>query len=232
MMTALDYNATINLFGTLPRNSWVILSIVAFCILVLIALAIAWFQSLPRKWEMSDLAKELGLNFSIDNISTSSKPLPKFRFIYNPHWFSYNIIWGKWRNYSVVIFDYDSRNDHDHCSTTYVFLAPDFRMKPFTMRPETAEDKIADFFGFGDIDFESIDFSENFHVSSQDRRWTYDFFNTKMINFLQKYKVKRLECNGRYLTISPGRKRLSRVKIKARLHLLAKLVELTPSLCE
>ncbi|MEM8944533.1 MAG: hypothetical protein AAGD11_05055 [Planctomycetota bacterium] len=57
--------------------------------------------------------------------------------------------------------------------------APDLRV-----RREHLFDRMASFVGFDDIDFESAEFSDKFHVKSSDKRFAYDVIHPRMMDFL------------------------------------------------
>jgi hypothetical protein len=65
-----------------------------------------------------------------------------------------------------------------------VILASDVALLPLTIRPEGFLDKVGEFFGFDDIDFESAEFSRRFHVSAGDRKWAFDVLHARAIEFL------------------------------------------------
>ncbi len=52
------------------------------------------------------------------------------------------------------------------------------------IRGEHGLDKFAAFLGFEDIDFESAEFSDRFHVSGNDKRFAYDLIDARMMEFL------------------------------------------------
>jgi len=43
---------------------------------------------------------------------------------------------------------------------------------------------VTEFFGFDDIDFESAEFSRQFHVTAADKRWAYDIIHQRMMEYL------------------------------------------------
>ncbi len=55
---------------------------------------------------------------------------------------------------------------------------------PLAIRREHLGDRIGDFFGQQDINFESAEFSRRFHVSSADRKWAYDVIHAGTIDYL------------------------------------------------
>jgi len=65
-----------------------------------------------------------------------------------------------------------------------VFLDTDTPVIPLHIRPEHIFDKVGEFFGHEDIDFESYEFSKRFHVSSSDRKWAYDVIHQGTMDYL------------------------------------------------
>jgi len=59
-----------------------------------------------------------------------------------------------------------------------------FPVIPLVIRREHAFDRVGEFFGLDDIDFESAEFSRKFHVSSSDRKWAYDVIHTRTMEYL------------------------------------------------
>jgi len=55
---------------------------------------------------------------------------------------------------------------------------------PLQIRREHAFDRVGEFMGFNDIDFESAEFSRRFHVSSSDRKWAYDVIHGETMEYL------------------------------------------------
>jgi hypothetical protein len=100
---------------------------------------------------------------------------------------------GQWQEKQFVGFDYhyetysrDSkgrRQTHHHHFSGVILTSP-IPLKPLYIRPEGFFDKITEFFGADDIDFESAEFSRKFYVKSPDRRWAYDVIHTRMMEFL------------------------------------------------
>jgi hypothetical protein len=55
---------------------------------------------------------------------------------------------------------------------------------PLAIRREHVFDRMGEFFGHDDIDFESSEFSRRFHVSAADRKWAYDVIHTATMDYL------------------------------------------------
>ncbi len=107
--------------------------------------------------------------------------------------YAYNIIEGNLDGRALLAFDYhysthssDSkgrrRTHHHHFSA--VILQPAHPLRTLHIRPENIFDKIGEFFGANDIDFESAEFSRRFCVKADDRKWAYDVLHARAIEFI------------------------------------------------
>jgi hypothetical protein len=65
-----------------------------------------------------------------------------------------------------------------------IILESGVPLKPLSIRSEGASDRLAEFFGFDEIKFESAEFSRAFHVKSPDRKWAYDVLHPRAMEFL------------------------------------------------
>ncbi|HPF70062.1 MAG TPA: hypothetical protein PLQ13_05270 [Candidatus Krumholzibacteria bacterium] len=65
-----------------------------------------------------------------------------------------------------------------------VVMEAGFVTIPLEIRREHVLDKVGEFLGAGDIDFESAEFSRTFHVASPDRKWAYDVIHTRTMEYL------------------------------------------------
>ncbi|MEN6625589.1 MAG: hypothetical protein ABFD69_05095 [Candidatus Sumerlaeia bacterium] len=107
--------------------------------------------------------------------------------------YAYNMITGQWQGFPLTAFDYhyethttDSkgrRHTNDHYFSAAILGSP-VPLKPLLIRPEGFFDKIGEFFGHDDIDFESAEFSRRFFVKAEDRKWAYDVLHARAIEFL------------------------------------------------
>jgi len=99
-----------------------------------------------------------------------------------------NIITGRFQGHPVTLFDYKYVTGHGKNRTTHnrgvVILACEFPTVPLHIRREHAFDKVGEFFGADDIDFESAEFSRKFFVKSGDRKWAYDVIHTRTMEYL------------------------------------------------
>ena len=100
------------------------------------------------------------------------------------------VLKGEHRGRPVTCLDYryvtgsgKNRRTHRHA---VVIVETGHPVIPLVIRREHVLDRVGEFFGHDDIDFESAEFSRAFHVSSSDRKWAYDVIHTRtMAHLLQ-----------------------------------------------
>lgn len=72
--------------------------------------------------------------------------------------------------------------------------------------PESMLNRFSGVSGYGDINFESVEFSRLYKVRSSDRRLAYDICNTAMMEYLVSASGTTIEIEGHWLaTITAGR---------------------------
>jgi hypothetical protein len=97
------------------------------------------------------------------------------------------------------------RRTHHHWFSAAI-VETGLPLKPLAIRSESFLDKIAEFAGFDDIDFESSEFSRKFHVSSPDRRWAFDVIHQQTMEFLLAMPRFSIQMHGsRVLARQSGR---------------------------
>lgn len=89
---------------------------------------------------------------------------------------------------ALDLFDFRYVTGHGKNRQTHRYavaiLSLPFPVKSLRLRPENAFDKVGEFLGAEDIDFESAEFSRRFFVSANDRKWAYDIIHARMMEFL------------------------------------------------
>jgi hypothetical protein len=90
----------------------------------------------------------------------------------------------------VVCFDFQyttgsgkNRRTHNH---GVAILELEHPVIPLSIRREHVFDKVGEFLGADDIDFESAEFSRKFFVKSPDKKWAYDVIHARTMEFLMQ----------------------------------------------
>lgn len=166
---------------------------------ILAAAGLVWslYAASQRRKELAAWASSHGLGFDSAKDSALESWLPDFDCLRRGHSrYGHNHIRGQWNGREFLGFDYhyvtgSGKNRQTHRFTAVV-LGSDVPLRPLLIRPERFFDKVGEFFGLDDIDFESAEFSRSFYVKSSDRRWAYDVIHTRTMEFLlsaPKFKI-------------------------------------------
>ena len=86
---------------------------------------------------------------------------------------------------------------------SYLLVTLPFAARTTTIRPENFLDRIGEFIGIDDIDFESEAFSRAFHVTGHDKRFAYDLCDPLMMEYLMEtrppaFVLKDADPSGRH----------------------------------
>ncbi len=167
-----------------------------------------------RREELAALALGLGLNYRADNDGSLAD---RFAFLnalaQGSNRYAFNILSGTYQNHEVLVFDYhyethstDSkgrRQTHHHYFSFFILLL----QRSFPELRITREgwlSKIAQAFGFDDIDLESAEFSRAFCVRSKDKRFAYDVCHAQMMEYLLANRDLSIEIEDRALALAFG----------------------------
>ncbi|MFC2079635.1 hypothetical protein ACFLSZ_06615 [Candidatus Bipolaricaulota bacterium] len=164
---------------------------VSILVFVVVAglVVIGWWFGAKRKKELVAWAANAGLTFSSRSDSSYDNRYPEFGCLRRGHSRSAcNIASGSWNGRHLEAFDYRYVTGQGKNRSTHTFsaiiLASGLSLKPLRIRSENAFDKLTEFFGADDIDFESDQFSREFHVKSPDKKWAYDVLHQRTMEFL------------------------------------------------
>ena len=161
--------------------------LVAIVVIVLVGVGI--YRSAQRRKELAAWAHSHGLSFSSAKDHGMDERLGDFKCLRQGHSrYAYNIMEGLWAGASMTAFDYhyatgSGKNESDYHFSA-VILQSSIPLKPLFIRREGLFDKITEFFGHDDIDFESAEFSRTFYVRAPDKRWAYDVIHQRMMEYL------------------------------------------------
>ncbi len=111
---------------------------------------------------------------------------------------------------AVTAFDYRYTTGSGKNRTTHhrqiVVLGLPIHGPRLRLRTENVLDRVASWVGHDDIDFESDAFSRRYHVSADDRRFAYDIFHARLIDYLlMRGDVPSLEMNGSLMLLATTR---------------------------
>jgi len=182
---------------------------VFLAVVAVIAVAL-WFGA-KRKKELAAWASAAGLAFSPSSDRSYDNRYPRFGCLHRGHSRSaYNIASGSWNDRHLEAFDYRYVTGHGKNRTTHTFsaiiLASSLPLKPLRIRPENAFDKLTEFFGADDIDFESDQFSREFHVKGPDKKWAFDVLHQRTMEFLLASPKFSVEFDSEHIVCWRNRK--------------------------
>ena len=214
---------------------------VLFFIFLGIALVVA-IAILGYLWEKKRrdafrlLAQRLGLQY----VSRDTAIPTRYQFLdalrQGENRYAFNVLTGHYRGHPVKAFDYHyethSQDSKGHRQThhhyfSFFLLEQERDFPELRIYPEGFFSKLGHMIGFGDIDFESLEFSRAFCVRSKDRKFAYDICHTRMMEYLLGHRDLSIEIEGRAVAFSFPR-RLNIQEIPDRLNQLVAIRSLFP----
>jgi hypothetical protein len=164
--------------------------IITIAIVVVAAvIAIQMFAASRRRKELAAYARQKGLSFCAEKDRAMKDRYAEFKCLRRGHGqYAVNVMAGELQGLPVNAFDYryvtgSGKNRRVHRFSALIAKSP-VSLKPLLIRREHAFDKLTEFFGLDDIDFESAEFSRRFFVKSPDKRWAYDVIHQRMMEYL------------------------------------------------
>ncbi|MBX7166283.1 MAG: hypothetical protein K1X74_08025 [Pirellulales bacterium] len=166
---------------------------------------VAYQQEQERKKAIADWADANGFAFDptadydIDERYRDLPPLQKGSNRYGA-----NHLRGQFadRPFHAFDFHYETTSSNGKSSDTthhwhrVLLIDAGLPFKRLAIRKEHLFDGVAEFFGWDDIDFESDEFSQTFHVSCEDRKFAYDVIDQKMMEYLLRRPERPLWMLG------------------------------------
>jgi len=192
-------------------------SVAALLIPVFIIFAIgmaifSYYQAKKRREALAKFARDNGLSYDPGKDYGYDEQFSQFQCLrQGSRRYAHNKIVGRYHNRPINAFDYhyetystDSKGrrqtHHHHFSA--VILDSELPLRPLMIRPEGFFDKVTEFLGWDDIDFESSEFSRRFYVSAPDKKWAFDVIHQETMEFLLNAPDYRIEFGGgRYVII-------------------------------
>lgn len=187
-----------------------------FILFILLVAGLAFLLEQKRQKALAALAERLGLTYRRGRDRLLIKRYHAFDlFDQGRNQYAQSIFTGTYRDQAVTAFEfhYETRSSdskggtksHHHYFTCVVCKLPK-AFPELKARPEGFFDKVAAVVGWDDINFESYEFSKKYHVSSRDKKFAYDFFHTRMMEFFLKNPKLVMEVDGAVMLLSTSGK--------------------------
>lgn len=203
---------------------------------------VSYLQRKRRREELSALARELGWRFVPDRDYSHDEQYAQFEvFRRGRSRCAYNTLLGEIevaeRLFPVKMGDFrykvTSGSGKNRRTRTYRFSylivqVPLGPLPSLLIRGEGVFDKLAGAFGFDDIDFESAEFSRQFHVTSDDKRFAYDMLHPQMMEFLLQTEPPMIDMEHVHCCLSDKSKRWKAVKFRHMLDWWQRFFQLWP----
>jgi hypothetical protein len=189
------------------------MSPIFFVIIIIAAIAavigfVVWNAQMKgkRRKEMAGWAQANGLKFLPEKDHSVWLRYQLFKCLQRgDNHYAYNIMLGTIGQRVTCGFDYHyethssgskgQQQTHHHYFSALV-VDTGFPLKPLFIRPEGFFDKVTEFVGLDDIDFESAEFSQKYFVKAPDRRWAYDVLHQKTMELMLAYPRFHIEFQG------------------------------------
>jgi hypothetical protein len=184
-----------------------------------------------RLADMLALAQQLGWQFDSSRDSEHDGLYSQFEIFRRGHSrYAYNTLHGTMvingapcpvkmgdYHYRVTSGSGKSRSTRTYEFSYAIMELPYLRQPDLFIRPEGIFDSLAGAFGFDDIDFESAEFSKQFHVTSSDKRFAYDVVHSGMIEFLMGEEPPIVDIEAGKCCLTDGRRKWSPDEFRDRL---------------
>jgi len=209
-----------------------------FALLIAAGIIYSFIAAKKRREELGTLAMRLGLSFSPDE----DRDLPaRFQFLdrlaQGSNRYACNILSGAIGSDSVIAFDYHyethstnskgHRTIQHHYFSFFILLLP-ASFPELTIASEGVFSKLAQAFGYDDIDFESHEFSRKFCVRSKNKKFAYDVCHARFMEYLLANSDLTLEFEGPAIALGFG-SRLNAPEIERNLQRLREVRPFLPS---
>jgi len=209
---------------------WVFFLIVPLVVGVLVY---GLYRAAQRRKVLRAWAAQNGLSFDRSHDGSMDNRFPDFRCLHHGRSrYAYNCMYGPHRDRQVLAFDYHYVTGSGKNRTTHTFsaviLASPVPLEPLHIRSEGFFDRVGEFFGFDDIDFESAQFSREFRVTSPDRRWAYDVIHARMMEYLLAAPRMSIQFDSGHVIVWQGGRTFSPAQFTDSLELAHGILDRLP----
>jgi len=211
--------------------------IILFIVVAVVIAGIGAWLSAKRRKELQEWALANGLHYSRAKDRSYDNVYPFKSLDRGSNRYAHNIISGDrhgrdWRafDYHYETYSTDSkgrRQTHHHHFSAIIITLP-FPLGDLHIRPEGFFDKVTEFFGLDDIDFESTEFSDKFHVAASERKWAFDVLHARAIQWLLDHRRFTIAFGGCCALIRDGEKTFSIERLEEADEVLRGLLDQLP----
>jgi hypothetical protein len=200
-------------------------TVIAVLVIALVAMAAyaSYVEGQRRTHQLGALAIQLGWQFDLRGDDFHSERYGHFsvfnkgdsRRAYNTMSGSLDVGGQLWPvragdySYQSTSGSGQNRSKRTHRLSYAVIDTPHVDAPNLLIRREGLFDRFAGFLGFDDIDFESAEFSERFHVKSSHKRFAYAVLDPRMMEFLLDSEPPTIELRRGQCCLLLGERRWS-----------------------
>lgn len=196
-----------------------------------------FIQARKRREALFELAQRLNLRFDVGEDRAIAG---RFGFLkqltQGSNRYATNVLSGNYHQNEILAFDYhyetythDKNGTHtEHHWFSFFILTLPASFPELTIRREGIFTKIAEVFGYQDINFESAEFSKTFNVRSPDKKFAYDVCNAQMMEYLLANRDLSIEIENNVLALA-FTNRLSAEQIEFNLQRLVEIRSRMPA---
>jgi len=183
--------------------------IVIMIVFVIVAAVFSHRAAKKRQAELLAWATTNGFSYALGEDRSLEERFPLHRCLREgSKRYAENVMEGERDGRGVCAFDYHyetyssnskgGRQTHHHHFSAVV-IDTGLPLKALNIRSENFLDKITEFVGYDDIDFELTEFSNKFYVQAPDRKWAYEVLHQSTMEFLLESPRFTLEMAGPWL---------------------------------
>lgn len=210
--------------------------IIAIATAVIAAIVYGQVMAGRRRDALTALAHRLGLRFDEERDHDMARRLGFIdKMDQGSNRYIFNRLEGDYQGHRVMAFEFHyethshskrGRQTHHHYFSVMTLILPQ-SFPELLITPEGFFSKIAQAFGYDDIDFESAEFSRSYCVRSPDRKFAYAVCHPGMMEYLLARRDLAIEFEGNVLALAFD-SRLNVEEIEPRLQQLIEIRRLLP----
>jgi hypothetical protein len=204
-------------------TSWVAYAVAGLAALALIAALLSRWRARKRSEALAAAAVQVGLSFQVEAEALPAEEMARFHLFNVGHGHRVrNVMRGSAGGLDIIVFDYryvtgSGKNQSKHEQTVAAFHLKQAALPGFDLRHEHILYKIANLFGFRDINFaDHPEFSRRYLLRGADENAVRSLFSPSLVDFfesLQPEKIWSVEGQGEWLLVYRARRKADPAKL-------------------